>query len=104
MTDKKIYTLNKKQPHPSYKGWRNFLKNHCEKVRTERKVEFYRATNCNYILFPCGLLFENYGYHGNALMNEIKEKGIRKVKKEILDIHEEIQKALKKIDNLMEKK
>ena len=72
---KNIQDANGEEPHSDYGGWANFLREQCE-VRDEHDgVRFFGAVNCNYILFPDGYLVRNYGYHGEALMNRIREEG-----------------------------
>jgi len=85
-----IIDLSGEEPHESHGGWRNFLINSCE-VRDEHDgVVFYGATNCNYVVFPDGTLVRNYGYHGNALMNRVRDEGrdvvLAAVKKDMAEI------------------
>lgn len=70
----RIKALNGSKPHPDYKGWANFL-NKCELRDEHDGVKYYGVTNCNYILFPCGTLLQNYGYHGRVMMLHIRERG-----------------------------
>lgn len=91
-----IKTLDGSQPHASYGGWRGFLDT-CEHRRHEYGVIFYGKTNCNYILFPCGLVFENFGYHGTALMNRIAEEGADAVLESINRGHAEIKALLSQL-------
>lgn len=79
----RIRTLSGDQPHPDYGGWKRFLTRHCEVRDTSRGVIFCGASNCNYILFPCGTLIQNFGYHGRALMNRVRKEGRVKVLKDI---------------------
>ena len=97
---KRIHTYDGYKPHPSWKGWSNFLKNHCEKRREEKGVVFYGHVNCNYILFPDNFLVCNYGFHGNALMEKIKSEGVKKARKDIDEIHQEIKDTLKRLKQL----
>ena len=46
------------------------------------------------------MIFENFGYHGRAIMNEIREKGVVAVKKKILASRKEIEDALKRLEKL----
>lgn len=86
----KIKTLSGDQPHPSYRGWRNFLKR-CEVRDQHDGVTYYGVSNCNYILFPCGTLICNYGYHGCTLMNRIRDEGKEIVLASIKSRHKEQQ-------------
>lgn len=71
------------QPHPDFGGWQNFIRNHTELRDEHDGVRFFGATNCNYILFPSGLLIQNFGFNGRALMNAVREKGINTVETEL---------------------
>lgn len=73
-----IRSINGNELHPDRGTWENFLKT-CELRDECDGVRFYGVTNCNYIVFPTGELVENYGYHGRALMNRIRDQGWRKV-------------------------
>ena len=89
-----IKALGGGEPHPDYGGWRNFLEKHCE-VRGECcGVTWYGATNCNYILFPCGTLVENFGYHGRALMDEVHKRGPVRTLARIVEQRRELDEAL----------
>ena len=79
---KHIFSLSGKLPHPDYKGWKGFLET-CEIRSRYRGVTYFGLTNCNYILFPNGLLVCNFGYHGHALMERIQSKGVVVTRKEI---------------------
>lgn len=70
----RIKALNGSNPHPDYKGWANFLKK-CELREEYDGVKYYGLSNCNYILFPCGTLVENFGYNGRAMMDSIRKRG-----------------------------
>ena len=39
-------------------------------------VRLYGITNCNYLVFPSGLLLTNFGWQGAACIRRIKEHGI----------------------------
>jgi len=90
---KKLFTLDGSEPHPDYKGWKNFLKT-CEVRDQVRGAIFFGLTNCNYIVFPNGMIVENFGYHGRAMMKKIREKGVVAVKKEIITLRKEFEKFL----------
>lgn len=81
----RVKALNGSQPHPDYGGWWKFLTKHCELRDQARGVRYYGASNCNYILFPCGTLIENYGYHGRVLMQQIRKEGRVKVLRTITE-------------------
>lgn len=81
-------------PHPSYGGWFNFLAG-CE-VRDEYDgVVYYGKVNCNYLLFPDGTLITNYGYHGKALMSEIRGSSWDKVLKKYRALSRELEDLLR---------
>lgn len=91
-----IHTSNGKQPHESWGGWEGFLAS-CE-IRDEHDgVRFFGKTNCNYILFPDGLLVCNYGYHGKAMMHEIRDDGREAVASKIKAIHKEVAETVAKL-------
>jgi len=78
----KIWSQSGDEPHKSWGGWENFLTS-CE-VRDEHDgVTFYGKTNCNFIVFPDGMMVQNYGYHGRVLMGRIREEGRDVVRAEI---------------------
>ena len=93
---KNIHSINNDQPHESWGGWKNFLKS-CEVRDKYRGVTFFGKTNCNYIVFSDGLLVPNFGFHGKALMNWIREKGVAKVKKKLIEDNEKIQNLIKEL-------
>ena len=97
--NKSLHTSDGNKPHPSWGGWRNFLKS-CEIRDKYRGVIYFGKTNCNYIMFTDGLIIENYGYHGHALMSQIREEGVTKVKSNILKIKKEIQDIMNKLKAL----
>jgi hypothetical protein len=99
-----LRTLDGNEPHPSHGGWQNFLDNKCE-IRDEVDgVVFHGAVNCNYIVFPDGLLIQNYGYHGNALMSRVRREGWKPIVKQFEDFHQEMQDALGKLKMMQEKR
>jgi hypothetical protein len=75
--------MHKNEPHQSYGGWKNFLENHCELIETVDGVSFYNTCNCNYIVFPNGDLFCNFGYYGRKLMSMVRERGQESVNREL---------------------
>ena len=84
----------KSEPHPSLGGWKNFLRKYCE-VRDEVDgVVFFGATNCNYIVFPCGTMVQNFGYHGRKIMNEIHDNGADATLAKIKGIQSEVDRAV----------
>lgn len=93
---KKLFRLDGSQPHESWGGWKKFLES-CEIRDKARGVTFFGKTNCNYILFPNGMIVENFGFHGKALMNRIREKGVVAVKKKIIAQRQEILDAIAKL-------
>jgi len=70
----RIKTFDGNKPHKSWGGWRKFL-NSCEVRDQHDGVIFYGSVNCNYILFPCGTLIQNYGFNGKVTMSKVREKG-----------------------------
>jgi hypothetical protein len=89
-----VTAIDGSEPHPHHKGWKNFIRNCCELRDTFEGVQFFGVTNCNYIVFPCGTLVQNYGYHGRAIMNDIREKGKDPVIHTVRTIHSEVKEAL----------
>lgn len=79
----KIRALTGDEPHPDWGGWRKYL-NTCDIRGKEDGVIFYGAANCNYILFPCGTLFQNYGDNGKYIMERIKTEGQAEVLRTIV--------------------
>jgi len=86
-----IVSLSGDEPHPSQGSWEEFLAK-CERRDECAGTVFYGITNCNYIVFPTGDLAQNYGYHGAALMNRIRNEGwesvLEKIKKCRAEINE----------------
>lgn len=78
-----IRAFGDSQPHADYGGWAGFIRQCCEVRDQHDGVVFFGVVNCNYIVFPCGTLVENYGYHGKALMSRVREKGAKAVLDEI---------------------
>lgn len=75
----KLKAINGSQPAEQYNGWENFLKNHCELRNEIDGTKFFGAVNCNYIVFPNGMILQNFGFWGQDTMNQIKEKGWKTV-------------------------
>ena len=92
-----IRTLDGREPHEDYGGWRRFLTERCE-VRDEHEgVVYFGVTNCNYVVFPDGMLVENYGYHGEALMDRVRDEGVEAVQAAIRADRAEVEAALRKL-------
>lgn len=70
----------------------------CEVRDSAKGVIYFGRTNCNYILFPGGIVVENYGYHGRALMDHIREVGAKVALREIIAKRQEIQEILDRLD------
>lgn len=98
----KLHTRNGYTPHPSWGDWHRFLSRHCEVRGKADGVVWFGATNCNYFVFPDGLIIENYGYHGKALMREIETDGAGKVRARIDTLYNEIQETLRWINTRKE--
>lgn len=82
-----IVSISGGMPHESYGSWENFLKlGRCE-IRDEVDgVVYYGHVNCNYLLFPNGVISESYGMRGEVLMAEVRDRGWEAVyKKEVSD-------------------
>ena len=94
----RIKPLFRHQPHPCYGGWWNFLTEHCEVRDTYEGVTFYGNSNCNYIVWPNGRMVQNYGYHGKALMNRIRQEGDEAVLAAIEERFRELRSLLKAIE------
>ena len=88
-----IKSLTNDQPHPDYKGWQGFIDT-CELRDEYNGVKYYGSSNCNYIVFPCGTLIQNFGYHGKNLMNKVRELGAQETLKNIRDKYNEFQNLL----------
>lgn len=73
-----LHALGGVEPHPSWGGWAAFLVT-CELRAVADGVLYYGKTNCNYLIFPDGLIVRNYGYAGEALMNAVRSEGWRAV-------------------------
>jgi len=92
----KIIAFSGSQPHKSRGDWRKYLDS--IELRDEVDgVKYYGAVNCNYILFPDGKLLENYGYHGWAFMNKVREIGAVKAEKEIKELYKEMKDVCEKL-------
>jgi len=95
MINQEIKPLNNQYPDESWGGWKNFLKT-CEIRRKIGKVVFYGKTNCNYIIFSDGTLIENFGYHGDVIMDQIEKNGELEVKNKIIQNYNKIVDLLSK--------
>lgn len=89
-----IKSLCGSEPHPDYGGWEGFLNSQCEVRDSHDGVVFYGSSNCNYILFPCGSLFCNFGFHGRNVMEAIRKQGRDKVLEEIRDGYQKLHEVL----------
>jgi hypothetical protein len=69
-----LSALDGSQPHFSWGGWENFLET-CDLRDEQDGVRFFGKTNCNYLVFPHNVIIENFGYHGKAVMRNVKENG-----------------------------
>jgi hypothetical protein len=98
MTERpRIKSLTGSKPHPSWKGWRNFLAT-CEVRDKVGETVLYGKTNCNFILFPDGTLLENYGYNGKVVMNRIRKIGWKRVLRVFRKSHAIVQDLLSQLD------
>jgi hypothetical protein len=74
LAGRRIRAINETRPHPSHRGWRNYLAK--QRFRyTYRGVHFFSAVNEHYIVFPCGTLAYETGKRGSLLMCSIREFG-----------------------------
>ena len=94
-----IKALGGGEPHPDYGGWRKYLEKHCEVRGKSQGVTWYGVTNCNYILFPCGTLIQNFGYHGRVLMDEVRRRGPVQVLVRLVQRHQELEELLSNLCN-----
>ena len=101
---KKIKSIQGEEPHPDYNGWNNFIQENCELRDEYDGVQFFGVTNCNYIVFPCGTLIQNFGFHGDALMNNIRKKSKEVVLEKIRKTHAEIDRVLERLKSEGEKR
>jgi hypothetical protein len=85
----KIHSLSGSEPHPSWGGWDGFISKRCELRDSFMGVKQYGATNCNYIVFPDGMMVANYGYHGDSFMARVRDEGVEKVRAEVVKEHQE---------------
>ena len=92
----KVISIQGDEPHPDNKGWKNFIRKDCELRDEHDGVQFFGSSNCNYIVFPCGALVQNFGYHGKDLMNQIRENDKESILIKIQGIHAEIKAVLEK--------
>jgi hypothetical protein len=84
-------------PSETYnRSWATFLQT-CELRDTHDGVVFLGSSNCNYIVFPCGYLVQNFGYHGRALMSMVKEGGKEAVLKRLKEQRDEIREIIRKL-------
>lgn len=91
--ERPIAALTGETPHPTQGNWFDFLQ--ASELRYEVDgVRYFGRTNCNYILFPCGTLIQNYGYHGKALMNAIRTEGREPVLARLKRFRDEVTKIL----------
>lgn len=58
---------------------------------------YFGVTNCNYIVFPSGLLVQNFGYHGQALMDDIRKIGVAAAEHRIRDQRETVRKFMARL-------
>ena len=70
-----IIPLTGEEPHPDYGGWYRFITEHCDLRGEMDGVQYYGSANCNYLIWPCGSLVQNFGYHGEALLNRVADEG-----------------------------
>jgi hypothetical protein len=71
----RLRTIRRSQPHPDNGGWGNFLRR-CEIADQHDGVVCYVAGNCNYIVMPNGLIFENYGWAYKRVMSNVRDPEI----------------------------
>jgi hypothetical protein len=79
-----IRSISGDMPHQDYGSWERFLET-CELRAEADGVKHYGRTNCNYLVFPTGELIKNYGFHGQAVMNRIRDNGWQVVLEDIKD-------------------
>ena len=71
----KLKTIDGREPAEHYNGWENFLNHHCELRDEADGVKFFGSVNCNYIVFPNGIIHKNFGFWGKDTMKQVREKG-----------------------------
>ncbi len=94
LPEKAFRTLRGDEPHPGYGGWKRFLLEHCELRDEAEGVRYYGATNCNYLVFPNGLILKNFGVNGRVVMDEVRLMGARAVYRVNVSFWNEISKIL----------
>lgn len=90
-----IRAIDGSQPHPDWGGWEAFLVS-CEVRDSADGVTHFGKSNCNFILFPSGMLVLNYGFWGASLMRQVRKSGWEKV------LHK-IQRQRRELDDLLGK-
>lgn len=74
-------------------SWRDFLRQ-CEvRDRADGVIAFGR-TNCNYIVFPTGLLIENFGCQSRVVMAIVRERGWKRALNALKDEHKRFEAAV----------
>lgn len=73
-----IRSLSGTEPHESYGSWENFLEQgRCEIRDRADGVLYYGHVNCNYVLFPNGIIAESYGLQAEVVMRHVRKHGWR---------------------------
>ncbi len=70
----KISTLDGLPP-PLSSNWPDFFHDHCELRDWCQNVVLYGWGEYSYILFPCGTVIVQHGYHGATTMGHIRDTG-----------------------------
>jgi hypothetical protein len=86
-----ITALDGSEPHSDWGGWQGFIDQCCELRDEVDGVRYFGCTNCNYIVFPTGELLQNFGYHGLALMNRVRDDGWKETLRHLKAKHREFQ-------------
>ena len=69
-----IKAIDETEPHSSWDGWWDFLDS-CEILDSHDGVVHYAKQNCNFILFPSGLLVKNFSVAGLRFMENVRLYG-----------------------------
>jgi hypothetical protein len=84
------------QPHPSRGRWEDYLTT-CELRGEADGTRWYGQVNCNYLVFPNGVIVQNYGYHGRVLLDLVRREGSSKVYADLLRDRRKVQRLLVRI-------
>lgn len=80
-----IAAISGKEPHASWGGWEGLIERGCDRhIPIAEGVIRHSSSNCHYIVWPDGMLFECYGFHAANIERRIKSEGAEKVKQALI--------------------